>query len=229
MDNNSWGVNVQQQMFQFWEKHLGSEHKMGFEVFTSPIPKDPSILIMGINPGSRYEGYHPRMEPFLEGDFSLPDYHDYAVGGQDYPVADFLRDYLFSGQEDLLTDTVETNRYYLRTNDEIGHSNLKDLLGEVWADYVDFCFDTDQELIERTDPDVIIAFSIGTWKTFDDDDRITTEYHNDYDRPSGNARLVIKAELNGIPVIGLHHPSYLGKEDKQKAKKITQPMLDTYL
>lgn len=230
MDNNSWGVNIQQQMFQFWEKHLGSEHKLGFEVFTSPIPEDPSILFIGINPGSSYdEGYHPHMEPLLNGDFDLPDSHHYAVGGEDYPVANFLREHLFSGREDRLTDSVETNRYYLRTNDETEHSDLQGRLGEAWADYVDFCFDTDQELIERTDPDVIIAFSIGTWNTLHNDDRYLTEYHNDHDRPSGNARLVIEAELDEIPVIGLHHPSYLGHEDKEKAAEIIKPMLDAYL
>ncbi|MFB6186174.1 MAG: hypothetical protein ABEI86_04810 [Halobacteriaceae archaeon] len=230
MDNNSWGENIQQQMFQFWEKHLGAEHKMGFEVFTSPIPKDPSIVFMGINPGSNFEGYHPRMDPFLEdGDFSLPDSHDYAVGGEDYEVANFLRDHIFSSREDRLTDSVETNRYYLRTNDETEHSDLQERLGEAWEDYVDFCFDTDQELIERTDPDVIIAFSIETWKTLHDDDRYTTKYHDDYNRPSGNARLIIEAELDGIPVIVLHHPSYLGSEDMEKAEKIAQPMLEAYL
>lgn len=229
MDNNSWGADIQQQMFQFWEKHLGSEHQMGFEVFTSPIPKDASILFIGINPGSSYDGTHPRMEPFLQGDFSLPKSHDYAVGGRDYPVANFLRDYIFSGQEDRLTDSVETNRYYLRTIHRTEHGNLRGLLGEAWADYVEFCFDADQELIERTEPDIIIALSIGTWETLHDDDRYNTEYDNDHNRSSGNARLVIEAELNGIPVIVFHHPSYLSKEDKQRATEITQPMLDSYI
>lgn len=231
-----WGEEVQQKMFQFWKDNLGEQYGEGFEVFTSPVLKDPSVLFIGTNPGSgkdKDEQFHELMRnKFLKGDFSTPDSHHYATDGPDYPVATAIREHLFVDREEYLTDSVETNYYFLRTKEEQDHSELQNELGETWSDYEQFCRNTIEELIKKTEPDLIIAFSLGTYDRLANDDRYEVSNTETYMRPiqsEKNFRLIEKSSLDGRRLIGLSHPTYWGGDDKEKVREIVHPVIDSAL
>ena len=231
-----WGEEVQRKMFQIWEKNLGEEYGEGFEVFTSPVVKDASVIFIGTKPGSRKqsdEQYHPLMRnKFLKGDFSTPDSHDYVNDGADYPVAKAIRNQLFVNREKHLADSVETNYYFIRTKREQGHSELKSEMGDVWSEYKKFCKDTIEELINKTDPDLIVAFSLGTYDKLVDDRRYETVDIDTHMRPiesDRNLRLIEESLIDGRQLIGLCHPTYWGEEDKQKVRELAHPIIDSAL
>lgn len=198
-------------------------------MFTSPVPEDASIILIGTNPrGGVPEGedVHPRMQRFESGNFGVPESHDYAVGGREYPVAEAVRS-IFAGAEDLLEDSIETNRYYLRTRDTEGHDDLRSTVsGDIWDEYIQFCEDTDQGLIEHVDPDLIFAFSLGAFYEIRSDDRYESEYIGDSERPNADTRLFAEAKINGYPLVGTHHLSYTGEEDQAEIRELLEPYLD---
>lgn len=222
MELGDWGREMQQAMYNRWEDDF-EHHKPGFEIFTSPLVSNPELLIIGFNPalGNSYDesdGLFPTMKDFKKGDFSLPGTHDYATGSDEtYPVARVLREHVFSNHQDLLTETVETNRYYLRTPDSDEHSS--DAIGvsqSVWSEYKEFCRDTLEELIERADPEAIVVFGLSTLNSLQHDSRYTYENTATWYFPKQDSqRMCVEAQLNGYPLFGFYHPSYL--EDRDEA------------
>lgn len=161
---NDWGKQRQEEMLNLWNTHF-SEHLSGFELFTSPLREDASAVVVGYNPGggdreptelnsymSRFVGDNP--------DFSLPDRGHYEEGERDYRVAGSIRKHFFNGKHQLLADAVETNRYFLRTEDKNHH---QDLIGsaseEAQREYRQFCRENLQQVISRSTPDVVLDFS----------------------------------------------------------------------
>ena len=159
------------EMTELWRKHL-EEYSDGFEIFTSELYQDAPALIIGFNPGGdlhKQEMTRYRMKQFTSGDFSHPEqidegkhYHpdylpDYASSSN---LPSRIKTYLFDGKSDLLTRTVETNRYYMRTSGKSQHGDLlQSLSSEAFAAYTRFCRETTHETISRTNPDVILDFA----------------------------------------------------------------------
>ena len=147
MSIQDWGQDVQRQAYEIWDSNVElRESSDGVQPFTSPLQPDAPLMIMGYNPGA-YSGLRDKpemMKRFENGVFDLPPERDYAVGGEDYHEAEFIRETIFQNH-DILTESIETNRYYLRTSDIEEHDTLRNEASE----YIGFCRDKTAELIER--------------------------------------------------------------------------------
>lgn len=167
------------EMTEIWKRHL-EEHKDGFKMFSSRLYEDAPVLVIGYNPGGELYGdnMNSRMKKFVAGDFSRPaqvtgkngkkgkDFHPeyfphWAVqndGKSDIPAN--LKWYVFHGKQELLKQTVETNRYYMRSDGTEDHKRfLTDIPEEVSELYETFCRETTQEVIRLTNPEVVIDYS----------------------------------------------------------------------
>jgi hypothetical protein len=159
-------------MTELWDKHF-DQHNDGFEIFTSKLFPDAPALIIGFNPGGvlgKNKMTRERIKQFTSGDFSRPNqvtegkhYHpDYLpeyASNSDVPGR--IKKYLFEGKQDLPTQTVETNRYYMRTKNRSEHNKklLRNLSSQAFREYMNFCRNTTHETINRTNPDVVIDFA----------------------------------------------------------------------
>lgn len=159
------------EMTELWKEHF-YEHNEGFEMFTSELYEDAPALVIGFNPGGKLYGEEmtDRMVQFTSGDFSRPSqveeegkhYHpDYLPGyasSSNQPSR--IKEYLFDGKTGLLRRTVETNRYYMRSDGKSEHGEfLQGLSSEPFAEYMQFCRETTRETIRRTSPDAVIDFA----------------------------------------------------------------------
>jgi len=161
---NEWGKEKHREILKLWEMHF-SNHLSGFELFTSPLRENASVVIIGYNPGggdrnaTKLNSYMTR---FVTNppDFSLPDNGHYEEGERNYIIANKVRRFFFAGKRHLLPDAVETNRFFLRTEDKEHHRNIIRSAGqEAQAEYRQFCRDTIRELIIRSTTDAVLDFS----------------------------------------------------------------------
>jgi hypothetical protein len=162
-------------MTEIWHKHF-DEYKDGFELFTSELYKDAPALVIGFNPGGELHTdkmTRDRMQQFTDGDYSRPSqvveagkhYHPCETPGyashSNQPGR--IRTYLFDGKRDLLSQTVETNRFYMRTNGKGQHRKfLQRLSAEPFQDYMRFCRETAHETIKRTNPISLLTLPTNT-------------------------------------------------------------------
>ncbi|WP_435093434.1 hypothetical protein [Halorubrum sp. N11] len=161
---NDWGKQKQEEMFELWETQF-PDYLSGFELFTSPLRHNASAVIIGYNAGggnrdatelNSYMGQFVGENP----DFNPPDKGHYEEGERGYRVAGSIRKHFFSGKRHLLPDAVETNRYFLRTEDKAHHQDVIDSASEeAQAEYRQFCRETIRELIVRSNPSVVLDFS----------------------------------------------------------------------
>lgn len=173
-----WSEQKREEMLTLWETHF-QEHQDGFEMFTSPLYEDAAALVIGYNPGGKLDTDTKRnqMEVFTS---SHPDRFSIkrleAEGVQDYHkhylpnrkpsyestsnVPTRVRQRFFKGKEELLHDTVETNRYYMRSKGRKAHSDFVNKLDDpIRKEYLDFCRETTRGVIVETTPSTIIEFA----------------------------------------------------------------------
>jgi hypothetical protein len=48
---NDWGKQKQREMLDIWESHFSEGHLSGFELFTSPLREDASVVAVVYNAG----------------------------------------------------------------------------------------------------------------------------------------------------------------------------------
>jgi hypothetical protein len=227
-----WGQDVQRRAYEIWDSNVElRESSDGVQPFTSPLQSDVPLMIMGYNPGA-YGGSRDKpkmMEQFENGVFDLPLEHDYAADETDYRPAGFIRETIFQNH-DILTESIETNRYYLRTHGIDEHDALRNEVPE----YIDFCRDKTAELIERADPDTILAFGMRTHKSLRDDDRYD-EYNIIHEQNrlqgDGNRTLFLEATLDGRQVLVFTHPSPrnvppMNKNEKELIAEFVRDAMD---
>jgi hypothetical protein len=165
MELENWAIEKQKELWDFWnENQLVQEaFPLGFEMTTSPVPEDPKVVIMGRNPGSGKEPPHPHMERFTEPDepnFGFSGEHDYLPGNANYKVARAMRNFLFTGHEDILDKAIETNRDFLRTNDRSElEDGLQKLTSSLRDEYQALRVEIINGFIEKGNPDLIVSFT----------------------------------------------------------------------
>lgn len=173
-----WAEQKREEMLSLWEAHF-QEHQDGFEMFTSPLYEDAAALVIGYNPGGTLHADTKRdqMEVFtsdhpdrftierLEAE-GVQDYHKHYLPDRKpgyertSNVPTRVRERLFNDKEDLLHETVETNRYYMRSGGSNEHKGFVNKLEEsVKREYLDFCRETTRGVIIETTPSTIIEFA----------------------------------------------------------------------
>ena len=170
MDLEEWAEQQRREMIEMWDENWREAAKPGVELTTSPVHEDPKLLTLGFNPGSDDDKtLHEDMYQFLGEDGTYnPETDSFGFGDIGWladdtvdttsPVYPRFRQRICKGKIEILKKTIETNRYVARSNGKSGHD---DFLSEVDdpQSYKNFCFNWVEQLIRRTEPEVIIEYA----------------------------------------------------------------------
>jgi hypothetical protein len=156
-------------MYDLWKSNIRF-NDAGFEVFKSPITDERSILLIGYNPNytdsdikedqETGEVYHKNLHGYPEkiATRELTHLEDDSVN---YPHKSIVKRCIFGNNSELLSEVVEMNRYFLRSNSKKSHrsilSNIND--SDVVQAYEDFCYETNKEVLEKVDPDAVVIMA----------------------------------------------------------------------
>jgi hypothetical protein len=178
-------------MFENWETYF-PDHYSGIEVFTRPLREDAAAVIIGYNAGGGDKDAN-EVNKYMRGfvgeapDFSLSESGYYQEGGYGYTLAKRIRKYFSNGKTHLLENSVELNRYFLRTEGKNHHRKLLQEIDDEHKEiYENFCRETTRETIRHTNPDVVVDFS-GKYDStgFCEDLNFTCEHKEQYQYTNG--------------------------------------------
>lgn len=210
MESNQWAQDLQQEVYQYWKENA-NDWNHGFRVFYGPVHDSAEILILGYQPGGGPSSFIDKRADFEDGDFSLPETHDYI--SEDWPLAREMRD-LFGEYDEVLAESVKTNVIFFRApNIDYWKSNLsKDRRDELRR----YCFAKVQEIVERIGPSVIIAEGIMTWDELKSVFDLTSEVR----LSRGRERLFCMSQEARPKFVGIMHPSgaRISLEDKRRIR-----------
>lgn len=238
---NNFEQKKRRKMTKLWRKHF-EKHKHGFEMFTSRLYEDAPALVIGYNPGGELhrDKMSRRVQQFTNGDFSRPTQitdedkgkHYRPQGLPDYAsnsaIPGRIKREFFNGKQKLLEQTVETNRYYMRTGGKSKHRNLlKSLSGEAFEEYMRFCRETTYETIRGTNPDVVIDFANqhdGRASEFCADIGFEYGYENEYTHEDGGS---VDGRVSVVKMTEPPHSKVISVKPHLSAA-IAQPILDLF-
>ena len=215
---DDWAEKIQYEVYQYWkENHQDWEE--GFQVFYSPANESASILILGINPGSgeNTDRFKKELNWFEQNDFSLPDEHHYLCNSR--PLGDEMVDLL---GETIIENSVKSNVNFFRSKTR---EELKEELSSL--DRMDEWIET---LIQKIDPDVIIAEGIGAYNTLTSEfvDVVEEEKQKreiEVDGKDQNYNICCVAQTSKDTVVGIPHltgrGSYVYDESHKKIMRDT--------
>lgn len=170
MNTREWAETFQKEVFNRWKKDVPHGWPE-FKVFYNPIQDNPTIVIVGTNPGSKSNKNDvssvpeelpsrdliQRMEE--NNDFSLPDRHQLTT--EPWSLAKILRENLFLGDTELIESSVTMiNRHFLHS------SETKDIAESEYESFNEFCEDKSWEIVSTLDPDLVICLSKPVYEDF---------------------------------------------------------------
>lgn len=215
---STWAENVRKEVFEFW-KGKYNHWEPGFQVWYGPVDSDKTVLIIGIQPGGDEDSFENKRTRFEEGDFSLPEEHDYLT-----PDFDLARDTTKAVPKEIIEQSVKTNLNFFRAPEE---SDWEEGLDEKSrTEMEEFSFKKVEELIQRLEPDLIITE--GTASVYDklkSELNFSTDMEREHEVGDDKERVVCVGQLEDLTVIGLKHPSSgrgLGAEQYQEMRNVIQ-------
>lgn len=184
---NRWGKSIIEKVKS--DRLNFSKDPMEFSIFYSPLKTEPSLMIIGDNPGGQVG------EPGL---YEIPEIHEYIDAKQTYPIAVAMRKKILKGDKlsNVLANSVKLNRIFFRTPDLKTFANLNK-----GREIQEYCKDVLDEIIETIKPRKILAESFGTFKA------LSASWTSILDKPTNNKSILLLGQYKGIEVFGINHPS----------------------
>ncbi len=211
MDNEkieAWAENLTKEVYLEW-KNKHSFWKQGFKVFYSPVRANPKIIILGYNPGGNELSFTSDKNKFENGDFSMPNTHEYF--DKNYLLAQKMRNF-FEQDSNLLNNGVKINLIFFRSK------NIKEWnLNPHRIKMEKFCFNKLVEIINVLKPKIILVEGI---KTYDILKTILGGFKNESNIQRKHSRLISISNWKNILMFGIVHPSgaRISSADWQKIK-----------
>lgn len=224
-----WGKEKQREIFDFWKEEFWNDHyryNLGAKVFCSPVISDPKFIFSGYNPGNDHEknSLHPSMEKYFEGDFRLPEDHEY-LSDETYDFGVEMREKLLDGRIDIIKNSVAINRYFFRSNGVPEFRNWKrDLPNDKRVTVESFLRTKNRDIIEELAPDYVIC--AGTASTFDSYQN-TWEFDVDDDKTvKTDRRLFVISERSDPTFIGFPHPTGRASASDEEYERIRKALFE---
>ena len=184
-----------------------------FSIFYSPIQMQPSLMIIGDNPGGQMGE---------QGLYEIPKIHEYVDPNQKYTIAVAMRDKILKGEKltDILKNSVKINRIFFRTPDMRIFESLNNA-----KEIEYYCLRIVDEIIETLKPKRILAESFGTFKTF------CNTWTSILEKENAKKSLLLQGQYNGIEILGINHPSQAWRQridnnDWERVNKELEKRLD---
>lgn len=196
---SEWAENIQQDVFNHWKENH-PDYQPGVKTFYGPVFKNPRILFIGYQPGGSKFG--PLREQFEEGNFSLPDEHEYLT--EMWGLAKNMRNKLFKNEHHLLKNSIALNHIFYRAE---SISDFKSLPDEKRREMKSYSIAQTTKIVDTLNPDNIFLFGMATWNNMQDEYGFQTDYEVDRIGYQHWQKLVRFSKTSSPQYIGLVHPS----------------------
>jgi len=188
-------------------KHKEYGLKDGMAIFYSPVMYKPKILFIGDNPGSGSGTIHK----------APPKISEYA---QEYYLLAKMMRRIFSTPEltNILTKGVITNRVFFQSENISSFKKLG-----IWNDMQKWCFTHIETIIEKIEPEIIFAESIGTYEA------LIKGLKGEFGEilvPDGGRGLLRSGKIGDKLILGIKHPTGIQRVSYDKWGLVTQKLSD---
>lgn len=210
-----WAEGLLQEVYNEWKKY---DWPLGFGVFYGPVYRNPELMIISLNPGSKGGSFHKEeLKKYEEGVFSLPTNAPYQ-NQREHLLANRIRD-LFEHKEDFLQKSVTFPLIFFRSADE---KILKKELLKKHPEIKQFCYDKVTDIINEVTPKRILIIGITTHSKLKRKILKIFTIEKVLLRAKNNNRLAIRSVGNKIPMFSIAHPSgyHIRENDWQQIKKL---------
>lgn len=180
-----WVTNLYTETKELW-KQKGKDPK-GFAIFYSPVILNPTVAIIGFNPGGDENS-------FSEKNITVPIQNEYLTA--EYPMAKKVRKIFEAG--DImwaLEDSVKFNLIFFRSKNEKDINDKK---------IIQFCEQKVLEILKEIKPKYIITEGFKTYERLKKLLRANGERTISEDR---KAILCISKTKENVPLLGMIHPT----------------------
>ena len=180
-----WVTILYNETKELWEEN--GKDPRGFAIFYSPVILNPTVALIGYNPGGDETS-------FDETNITVPQENEYLTA--DYPLAKKVRKIFEDG--DImwaLKDSVKFNLIFFRSKNE------KDINDK---EVIQFCEQKVLEILKEIKPKYIITEG---FKTYDRLKKLLSANEESIEREGEKAILCIAKTKDNIPLLGMIHPT----------------------
>jgi len=180
-----WVTTLYNKTKELWEQK-GKDPK-GFSIFYSPVILNPTVALIGYNPGGDETS-------FIETNIMVPQENEYLTAG--YPMAKKVRKIFEAG--DImwaLKDSIKFNLIFFRSKNE------KDINDK---EVIQFCEQKVLEILKEIKPKYIITEGFNTYERLK---KLLSANEERIIREGEKAILCIAKTKDNIPLLGMIHPT----------------------
>lgn len=225
MNTTEWAEALQEEVFKRWKEDVPNRWPE-FKVFYNPIQDNPTIVIVGANPGlsgGKDIDNVPEELPVKDRirrmeenkDFSPPDNHHLVTKTGE--LAEELRENLFLGDTDVIENSITmTNQWFLHSN-EVDSIDTRE-----YEFFNEFCETKSWEIITTLDPELVLCLREGVYDDLTNRAGLST---NDkelrhVDTPQ-DYRLYERADGTNRTIMRVVHPT------SEHVKRFQGPLVET--
>src|SRR6185437_442194 len=180
-----WVTNLYNETKGFWNQK-GKDPK-GFAIFYSPVILNPTVALIGFNPGGDENS-------FSEKNITVPIQNEYLTA--DYPMAKKVRKIFEAGNIMwALKDSVKFNLIFFRSKNE------KDITDK---EIIQFCEQKVLKILKEIKPKYIITEG---FKTYERLRNLLSAKEEKIIKEGEKAILCISKTKENIPLLGMIHPT----------------------
>lgn len=197
MSLDKWAEDLTKEVYNQWSSKY-SFWKPGFKTFYSPIVKNPSLIILSLNPGGTESHFEQESKTkFDNNDFSLPKRNEYLT--TDYRMAKKMR-LLFRDHLDLLEQSIALPILFFRSkNYQYWKKNIpKYILTEMEQ----FSYFKIQTILKKLKPRFCLVIGFQTYEQIKNN---ILKIDNESNIPNDSNRLYITAKSDNLSLFAVPH------------------------
>lgn len=194
---DTWAEDLTKEVYNQWNNKY-SFWKPGFKIFYSPMIKNPTLMILSLNPGGTELHFEQESKTrFEDNDFSLPERNEYLTA--DYAMARKMR-LLFRDHLDLLEQSIALPILFFRSkNYQYWKKNIpKDILTEMEQ----FSYLKIQTILKKLKPRFCLVIGFQTYEQIKNN---ILKINNESNVPDDSNRLYITAKSDNLSLFAVPH------------------------
>lgn len=217
---DTWGEDLTKEVYNQWNSKY-SFWKPGFKIFYSPIIKNPTLMILSLNPGGTELDFKQESKTkFGDNDFSLPKRNEYLT--TDYAMARKMRS-LFKDHLGLLEKSVTLPILFFRSeNYQYWKKNIQK---DIRIEMEEFSYLKIQTILKKLKPKLCLVIGFQTYEQIKNN---ILKIYSESNVPDYSHRLYITAKSDDLSLFTIPHLTGYHLS-MQKMDKIRNVFFDEFL
>ena len=199
-----WAENLVEDVFKKYQEKY-SFWKYGFKIFYSPVFTNPTVAIIGFQPGGNESNYISESKSKFESDdFSLPERNEFFE--TEYKFSKRIRDlFNFNGGFALLEKSLVVPLVFFRAPSALIWN--KDIDKNIRLEMEYLCILKMKEILEKTKPRKILILGLDTYSRFQKQFGFPNNEEIICERGINGSRMVIRSIISNYSVLAIIHPT----------------------